>query len=156
MEDFELTIDRKRPYSKSIGGDMLVNGEFLCYTLELAWFWNTKNISCVPPGAYSGFLRYDKPDGWRIQLIGVPGRGGIQIHVGNYPRHIKGCVLVGTSYGPNAVYNSKDAYGMLKGAFFEPMAGVGTPDRRIRAKFQGVLTMPFGDYPLPSRQSVIG
>src|SRR5579863_9325186 len=107
MASFDLVINRILPCSQSIVGELSANGSFLCYTLELAWFWNMNFRSCVPPGKYPGFLRYDKPDGWRIQLKQVPGdRTGVQIHIGNYPRDVVGCVLVGTAYSPDAVWHS--------------------------------------------------
>ena len=154
MRRFDVVIDRKRPDTNSIGGELWVNGDFICYTLELPWRWNQKNVSCIPPGSYRGFIRYDKPDGWRIQLMGVSGRSGVQIHVGNYPRDILGCVLVGTTHGPNFVGHSKDAYENLKAAFYGDLRGVSgpisCPDRDIRVEFKGILSTPAGTYPKPS------
>jgi hypothetical protein len=138
---FQITIDRKHSYSQSIGGELFVNGSFLCYTLELAWLWNAKSKSCIPPGRYRGFLRFDKTDGWRIQLSGVPGgREGVQIHVGNYPRDIEGCVLVGITAAPNAVLSSAEAYAKLRHTY----TGAGG---NITVEFKGVLATPWGDYP---------
>jgi hypothetical protein len=138
---FHITIDRKHSYAESIGGELLVNGSFLCYTLELAWLWNANNKSCIPPGRYRGFLRFDKTDGWRIQLSGIPGgRKGVQIHVGNYPRDIEGCVLIGTTPASNAVLNSGEAYAKLRQAY----TGAGGD---ITVEFKGLLATPWGDYP---------
>jgi len=135
MEQFSVVIDRRVTYSESMGGELYVNGEPICYTLELPWRWNQRNVSCAPPGVYKGFLRYDKADGWRIQLSGVQARSGIQIHIWNYPRNMKGCVLVGTHRASNAVLNSTQAYGLLKQAFYgehmEPGGPVASPDKEI-------------------------
>ncbi len=152
MTGFNLLIDRVHPHSASIIGKLYANREFVCYTLELPWRWNARTVSCVPPGSYSAFIRYDKPDGWRIQLENVPERSGVQIHIGNYPRNVKGCVLVGTSYGPNAVWHSKDAYAKLKAAFYgESMVDgvpIACPAKRIRVAFKGILSTPAGDFPI--------
>jgi hypothetical protein len=138
---FDIVIDRFLPCSRSIVGRLYANGKYICYTLELAWLWNTNNISCVPRGQYRGFIRHDKRDGWRIQLSGIPGpRTGVQIHVGNYPRDIEGCVLVGTSYGPDYVSNSVAAYELLQTTYNS------SPGKVVSVKFQGVLATPWGDY----------
>jgi hypothetical protein len=138
---FKVTIDRKESFANSIGGDLYVNGRYVCRTLELAWLWNTKDKSCVPLGTYAAFIRHDKKDGWRIQLIGVPGnRDGVQIHIGNYPREIKGCVLVGERYTPDAIWHSASAYKKLEASYGK--------NRRdpVAVEFRGLLTTPWGDY----------
>jgi len=153
MSRFYVLIRRKHAYSASIIGEMYVNGSFLCYTLELPWRWNQRNVSCIPRGAYSGFIRYDKPDGWRIQLQGVPNRSGVQIHIGNYPSDIKGCVLVGTSYSPNAVWHSRKAYEKLRQAFYgdvtDPRLPSACPAKDISVEFAGIFGPPVGDFPSP-------
>ena len=111
---FRIVIDRHFRHSESIIGKLHADGTFLCYSLELPWKDNAKDVSCVPSGHYSGFVRTDGTRGWRIELKAVPKRGNIQIHVGNYPSDILGCVLVGTSYSTNMVSNSKAARDKLK------------------------------------------
>ena len=151
MRTLMIVVDRKRSHPRSMGGDLSVDGKFVCHTLELPWRWNEKNVSCIPPGEYAAFLRYDKPDGWRIQLLAVPGgRTGVQIHVGNYPRQIRGCVLVGTSFASDAVFHSEDAYQLLRQAFYGSAAPNASPSVSIRVRFQGILTTPWGDFPDPS------
>lgn len=139
---FNIVIDRFLPCSRSIVGRLYANGKFICYTLELAWLWNANYVSCIPPGLYSGHVRNDKKDRWRIQLNNVPGpRTGVQIHIGNFPRDVEGCVLVGTAYAQDTVMHSGHAYKLLKDAYDS------SPDKAIRVKFQGVLATPWGDYP---------
>jgi hypothetical protein len=140
-KDFNVVVNRTFAFAEGLIGELSVNGSFVCYTLELAWLWNENNKSCVPPGKYNGFLRHDHKDKWRIELVGVPGhREHVQIHIGNYPRDIKGCVVVGTSYTPDAVFNSAQAYQKLEAAY---------PQRpgRITVEFKGILATPYGDYP---------
>lgn len=140
-KEFKILIDRKRSFAAGIIGELFVNGTFLCYTLELAWLWNQKDRSCIPPGVYRGFVRTDHRDKWRVQLQGVPGdRQGIQIHIGNFPRDIKGCVLVGNSYSSDAVLDSAGAYEKLRAAYRHSPGP-------ISVEFKGILATPWGDYP---------
>jgi Family of unknown function (DUF5675) len=137
---FHVFIKRRQSFANGIVGELYANGQFICYTLELAWLWNQKNKSCVPPGRYPAFLRHDHKDKWRIELSGVPGnRQHVQIHIGNYPRDVKGCVLVGTSYAPDTVLHSGQAYQKLKDAY-EHAYGP------ITVEFGGILATPWGDY----------
>jgi hypothetical protein len=119
-------------------GYLIANGEVLCYTLELPWADNSNNISCIPFGTYNGFLRYDKKDGWRIQLDNVPNRTGVQIHMGNYTSQIKGCVLVGTNADVDScsVQNSSTAYLKLKKAFYGTETPNSTPNKKIIITFK--------------------
>ncbi|HET9742529.1 MAG TPA: DUF5675 family protein [Terriglobales bacterium] len=137
----EIEIDRKQSFSNSLAGDLFVNGLYICRTLELAWWWNENDLSCVPPGNYSAFIRTDKKDGWRIQLSGVPGsRTGVQIHIGNYPKEIKGCVLVGEYCTPGMIWHSGKAYQKLE-------AACRPHDKtQIQVRFTGILMTPWGDY----------
>jgi hypothetical protein len=138
---FQVVIRRKYSFPESMIGELHVNGAFLCYTLELAWMWNQKNKSCVPPGEYRAHLRFDHKDKWRIELLNVPGnRQNVQIHIGNYPRDVLGCVLVGTSYAADKVLNSTAAYEKLKAVYREQPGP-------ISVKFEGILATPWGDYP---------
>lgn len=138
---FQIVIRRKHSFAESIIGELYINGAFLCYTLELAWLWNAKNKSCVPPGEYRAHLRFDHKDKWRIELLNVPGnRQNVQIHIGNYPKDVLGCVLVGTSFAADKVLDSTRAYEKLKTAYREHAAP-------ISVKFEGILATPWGDYP---------
>jgi hypothetical protein len=147
MSDFNIVINRTRINSASLGGELSIGGRRICYTLELPWLWNQRNVSCIPNGRYFGRLRYDKADAWRIQLIGVRGRSGIQIHIGNYPRDTQGCVLVGTSIASNAVLGSKAAYELLKESFYGTRNPTQCPAKNVSVEFKGILASPPGDYP---------
>jgi hypothetical protein len=104
QDRFELTVERKLSSENCTMGYLIANDKVVCYTLELPWKDNSNDISCIPLGSYNGILRYDKKDGWRIQLQNVPNRTGVQIHLGNYTREINGCILVGTNANINNCY----------------------------------------------------
>ncbi|MEC3875839.1 DUF5675 family protein [Chryseobacterium salviniae] len=138
QNDYEITIERKMSSDKCTMGYLSINKKAVCYTLELPWENNAKNISCIPAGSYKGILRYDKSDGWRIQLENVPDRDGVQIHMGNYTKQIKGCVLVGMKADTNecSVQQSASAYAKLKEAFYGTSAPVSTPNKNITVTFK--------------------
>jgi hypothetical protein len=118
--------------------------------LNYPGFGINRGVSCIPAGRYGAHLRYDKPDGWRIQLNTVlKKRSGIQIHIGNYPRQTEGCILVGMSYGPNSVDNSTKAYKNLQKAFYGTDSPNSTPDKAINVELKGILSMPWGDFSSP-------
>ena len=61
-------------------------------TLELPWRDNKRKRSRIPAGVYRCTL--DKKIN-RIRVHDVPGRDGIQVHIGNYSADTTGCILVG-------------------------------------------------------------
>lgn len=74
--------------------------QFNCKTLEKPWVLNANNVSCIPKGTYivkwtfsPKFLKYT------YEVQGVLNRTGIRIHGGNFFYDIKGCILLGDSYG---------------------------------------------------------
>jgi hypothetical protein len=131
--EFRITIERETETKDCTSGQMLINGEFLCHTIELPWKDNQSMVSSIPAGKYAGHLRYDKPDKWRIQLGDVPGRSGIQIHIGNYTREIQGCILVGQGLGADgcSTTSSKDAYSALRKKFYGSDEPNACPDLTI-------------------------
>jgi len=114
-----ITITRDVVKKDCITGFLRVNGNLICVTLELPWSDNSPEASCIPYGTYYGNFRYDKSDKWRIQLLDVPKRSNVQIHIGNYPWETTGCILVGTSADPSncTISGSKAAYELLRQAF---------------------------------------
>lgn len=93
---FKIGIHRKVKDEKCTQGYLSVNGEIIGYCLELPDKDNAKNVSSIPRGVYSAFIRTDGKRGWRLELINVPNnRTNIQIHAGNRPKEIQGCILVG-------------------------------------------------------------
>lgn len=135
---FEITIERKLSSTTCTMGYMSVDKKIICYSLELPWVDNLKNISCVPIGSYNGILRYDKKDGWRIQLDNVPNRDAVQIHIGNYTKNTRGCVLVGldAKIEDCAIQQSNLAYEKLKEAFYDSSNPNSTPNKNIIITFK--------------------
>jgi hypothetical protein len=71
---------------------------FACFTLELPFRDNQKNISCIPKGTYLVKKRHDRRSRFKyphLHIQDVPGRTWILVHRGNYSFQIEGCLLVG-------------------------------------------------------------
>lgn len=79
-------------------GVMKYKGRPLCVTLELQWYRNIKNISCIPEGEYSCVPHTSQKykNVWRLE--NVPERSGILIHAGNTSVDTTGCILVGHGF----------------------------------------------------------
>lgn len=94
----------------------------LCVTAERAWVdkngngLGDTNESRIPAGTYickRDLHNKTSSNPYEVwEVLGVPGRSEIHIHIGNDPRiHSKGCPLVGTDFGPKGtVTRSRDAF----------------------------------------------
>ncbi len=131
--DLKLQLVRTSENKNSFTGELFVNGHFIGHTLELPWKNNQKDVSSIPPDTYKAFVRYDKKDKWRIQLIGVPGRPGVAIHIGNTPDEITGCILIGHQVfnSKNKLEKSTQAYRGLRTAFYGSASPNKTPNFAI-------------------------
>lgn len=136
----KISILRKNRYSNSIGGELFVDGQVICKTLELPWEWNSKNVSCIPSGTYFAFWRHNRT---RVQVedIACPGgyRVAVQIHAGNKPKHSRGCILVGRTISQNFVGASQKAMRDIESALFPGIYGPGYPSIQIQLSIEGVL-----------------
>jgi len=91
-------IKIERWYRKDCTLGILTCGDFKCFTLELPWKDNQRNISCIPAAsAYRGMKHTSPKNGDVIAIPNVLNRDYIQIHAGNYTSQIEGCILVGES-----------------------------------------------------------
>ena len=112
-----LLIIRDQFTEKSTIGKLFLNGEKFCDTLELPYLDNQRSISCIPLGEYKVRLRTARESATRdylhLLVQDVEGRSYILVHIGNYPKHTKGCILVGQSRKQDAVYNSRIAMELL-------------------------------------------
>lgn len=98
-------------------GELFLNGERMCDTLENPWLDNQKNISCIPAGIYDVRLRLARESATRdylhLLIQDVPNRDWILFHRGNFPKDTSGCILVGLGSQQNAVNNSVLAMDLL-------------------------------------------
>ena len=112
-----LLLIRDTFTDESTIGELFVNGERFCDTLELPYRDNKKSISCIPSGNYKVRMRYPRESATRdylhLLVKDVPNRKFILIHRGNKPSHSKGCILVGMTSQHNFVGNSTLAMDLL-------------------------------------------
>ena len=112
-----LLIIRDEFTDKSTLGKLFLNGEMFCQTLELPYLDNQRSISCIPEGEYKVRLRTAKESSSRdylhLLVQDVKGRSYILVHIGNFPRDTKGCILVGQSRQQDRVNNSRIAMDLL-------------------------------------------
>ncbi len=117
LSQANLLIIRKTFTDESTIGELFLNGEKMCDTLELPYRDNQRSISCIPAGEYSARLRYPRESGSRdylhILVKDVPNRDYILFHRGNNASHSRGCILVGLKSEHNVVYNSTLALELL-------------------------------------------
>lgn len=80
-------------------GVLLVDGQKVCYTLELPWIGNQRSISCIPEGDYQIVKRESPRFKAHFELLDVPFRSFILIHpANNAKRDLKGCIAPVTQF----------------------------------------------------------
>lgn len=107
-------------------GEIYVNGEFFCFTVERSWNNNEANISCVPCGFYD-ITPHESPNhgtcyalqqkNLGVTIYGPSQRTHILIHIANKATELAGCIAPGKSLGVVggewAVLNSGGAFNEL-------------------------------------------
>lgn len=61
-------------------GTLTLNGHFVCFTLELPWKENQRNISCIPEGKYELKARFSAELQNHLEVLDVYNRNRILIH----------------------------------------------------------------------------
>jgi len=112
-----LLLIRDTFSDKSTIGELFLNGERMCDTLENPWLDNQQNISCIPAGIYDVRLRLARESASRdylhLLVKDVPNRKYILFHRGNFPKDTSGCILVGLGTQQDVVQNSVLAMDLL-------------------------------------------
>lgn len=72
------------------------------WAIERPWLANLPFESCIPDGDYP-VIRSDSTRFGRNQweIVQVPQRSGIRIHVGNTAAHVQGCIALGMGLSPD-------------------------------------------------------
>ena len=112
-----LLLIRDTFSKKSTIGELFINGERICDTLENPWQDNQRNISCIPEGVYPVRLRLPRESASRdylhLLVQEVPNRDWILFHRGNTAKDTSGCILVGLGSQQDVVNNSVLAMDLL-------------------------------------------
>ena len=116
----ELMVNRDVFTEDSSLGQMFVNDEFECYTLEDKYrevegvpisTWKVPGETAIPLGRYEVQLLLSPRFGYVTpHVLNVPGFTNIEIHPGNTNLDTEGCILVGTQRNEDSVQNSRIAF----------------------------------------------
>src|SRR5260221_6285664 len=80
-------------YPNGTNGDLLLNGDKICSTIELPWKENKPQVSCIPEGKYELKKRYTPRFGNHFILMNVPNRSFILLHAANDAlKEMRGCI----------------------------------------------------------------
>ena len=117
VKGVNLLIIRDTFTDVSTLGQLFLNGERFCDTLELPWKDNQRRISCIPEGEFKVRIRVARESASRdyVHLLvqEVPNRDYILFHRGNSAKDTRGCILVGQGSQHNTVHNSVLAMDLL-------------------------------------------
>ena len=117
VKGVNLLILRDTFTSESTLGELFINGERFCDTLELPYRDNQRSVSCIPTGEYKVRMRYPRESATReylhLLIQEVKDRSFILFHRGNSAKDTRGCILVGQSREQDFVGNSTLAMDLL-------------------------------------------
>ncbi len=113
----ELVLQRQPSTDGATLGELLVDGQHQCWTLEDVVRPDGEKVpgqTAIPAGRYKVIVTFSNR--FQVQmplLVGVPGFEGVRIHPGNTAADTEGCLLVGMTKGGNTVGSSRLAYEAL-------------------------------------------
>lgn len=125
-----FTIKRVAPLKDATLGVMLDKDQVpVCLTAELPWKNNMPFVSCIPPGLYEALKIMSPSREIEVfQLVEVPGRDRIQIHIANAPMRpidedgtteLLGCIAPGLLFGGRDGYNGVNSSGKAFAHFMD-------------------------------------
>ncbi len=108
----KLLLQRHLSTAECTTGDLYLNGQWYCYTLEdVVRKDKIKGKTAIPCGLYKVTVnwssRFNRP---LPLLLDVPKFVGVRIHTGNTADDTEGCILIGKELGNNAIYKSREAF----------------------------------------------
>lgn len=115
-----LHLERFKFSEKTTIGKLSIDGNFWCYTLEDT----DRHLedggekifakTAIPRGSYKIVIDYSNRFKTDLpRLLDVPQFEGIRIHPGNKSEDTEGCILVGSSYTDDWLYNSRATFNRL-------------------------------------------
>jgi hypothetical protein len=113
----QLALDIYRCWETpaSVCGELWVHGTRWLYTIEPSRLTPVHpGHPCIPAGRYRAILSKSPHLGYICpELLDVPGRSEIRIHIANWPRDLLGCTGVGETHDTDVVGDSGVAFRRL-------------------------------------------
>lgn len=111
------TLERMNYTDKSTIGELRIDGDLACFTLEDTCRASGVKVSgktAIPAGRYEVIVNYSERFK-RVMplLLNVPDYEGVRIHTGNTDADTEGCILLGMRKDVDVIYDSKKAFDML-------------------------------------------
>lgn len=95
-------------------GNLYIQGEEICHTIEKPWLHNKQNVSCIPAGTYTIAPVNSPKFGLTYEVKDVIGRSHILFHKANKASELQGCIAPVSEFSVMgdewAGINSSDAY----------------------------------------------
>ena len=117
LSTINLLLIRDTFTDESTIGELFLNSERFCDTLELPYRDNQRSVSCIPTGSYKVRMRYPRESATRdylhLLVQEVKDRSYILFHKGNTAKDTRGCILVGQGSQQDIVQNSALAMDLL-------------------------------------------
>jgi len=116
----DLVLKRKN-LPDGTNGQLWLQQQLICMTIELPWKNNLKRKSCIPEGRYSLKKRFSERFGLHILIDLVPNRSLILFHPANdAQKELNGCIAPVTSLiGEGKGIDSRKAFERLKRIVYE-------------------------------------
>jgi len=133
----KLELIRKEFTDHSTIGDLLIDGQFFCYTLEdKVRAVKIPKQTAIPYGTYEVITNYSNRFKRVMPLIlNVTGFEGVRIHSGNTDKDTEGCPLVGFKKGIDSIGQSKLAFT----AFFQRLQA-GLKEGKVQIEIKNECT----------------
>lgn len=111
----KLLLQRHPSTEECTTGDLYLNGQWYCYTLEdVVRKVKIKGKTAIPAGIYKIIINYSKRFKKMMPLLlNVPNYEGIRIHTLNTANQTEGCIGVGFTKSINFIGKSREAFETL-------------------------------------------
>ena len=112
-----MTLHRRRSALGCTLGDLSINGNHECFTLEDVVRPDGEKVygeTAIPAGTYEVTITWSPRFKTRLPILAdVPNFSGVRIHPGNKAEDTEGCILVGRSVFPDRLGQSRLAFDVL-------------------------------------------
>src|SRR5260370_173907 len=120
-----ILVQRRSFDHQSVSGELLLDGQHECWTLEPAYcfFAGIDKVGkplplpkprAIPAGTYPLTIRWSARFRRLMPHVdNVPDFAGIEIHWGDFPKDTDGCTLVGSQHGADFISHSVYEFDIL-------------------------------------------